>query len=263
MLRWTTLCAGSVLCAALVMQDGSNNTTVMFAIFVASLVSSFAGFAFSAVCGAMLFHLSDDPVHVVQIMITCSIANQAAMTWAMRRDIVWRELAVYLAGGAFGLTIGVWVLLHANHTVYTEGLGVLLLFYGGYMLMRKPLVVRRQHRGFDLVSGFLGGITGGAAAIPSMPVTIWCSMKGWDKTRQRAMFQPFILIMQVVALLAIGLLRDRGIGKIGYEISDTLFVPAALLGTALGLLVYRSMSDLQFARAINALLLVSGLSYFV
>jgi len=245
------------------MGDDGRGTTIMFAIFVASLVSSFAGFAFSAICGAMLFHLSDDPVHVVQIMITCSIANQTAMTWAMRRDVVWHELAVYVAGGAFGLTIGIWILLHANHAVYSEGLGVLLLLYGGYMLVRKPVVVRRQHAGFDLVSGFLGGITGGAAAIPSMPVTIWCSMKGWDKTRQRAMFQPFILIMQVVALLAIGLLRDRGIGKIGYDVSDTLFVPAALLGTALGLLVYRSMSDLQFARAINALLLVSGLSYFV
>ena len=33
----------------------------MAAVFVAALTSSIAGFAFSAICGAMLFHLLDDP----------------------------------------------------------------------------------------------------------------------------------------------------------------------------------------------------------
>jgi uncharacterized membrane protein len=41
----------------------------MAAIFIAALTSSIAGFAFSAICGAMLFHLLDDPVHVVEIMM--------------------------------------------------------------------------------------------------------------------------------------------------------------------------------------------------
>ena len=90
----------------------------MVAIAIASLVSGIAGFAFSAICGAMLFHLSDDPVQVVQIMVTCSIANQAAMTWAGRHDIAWRQLGVYLAGGALGLIIGIRLLLNAARTNY-------------------------------------------------------------------------------------------------------------------------------------------------
>jgi uncharacterized membrane protein YfcA len=198
---------------------------------------------------------------MVQIMITCSMANQAALTWAARRNIDWRGLGVYLSGGAFGLMIGVWVLLHSDHTVYCKVLGVLLLSYGAYMLVRKPVVIRRQHAGFDLVSGFVGGITGGAGGTPGIPVTIWCSMKGWDKARQRAVFQPFILLMQTASMLAIGLARNRVASSGGFDTTDLLFVPASLLGTSIGLLFYHRLSNRQFAHALNVLLIVSGLSY--
>jgi uncharacterized membrane protein YfcA len=252
-----------LICALLAGRHGPHIVVVMASIALASLLSSIAGFAFSAICGAMLFHLSDDPVQVVQVMVMCSIANQITMTWAGRRDIVWRELAVYLAGGMLGLAGGVWILLHTDHTHYIPALGLFLLAYGLYMMLREPMVIRRQHTTLDFLMGLLGGITGGAAGFPGAFVTIWCSMKGWDKTRQRAVFQPFILIMQVVALLLISLLRRQGAGGPGLDTNDLLFIPASLLGTSIGLALYRRMSDGQFARAVNILLIASGLSFIV
>jgi len=261
--RWLTLMAASLLCAALGAHHGSHIEIIMLAIALSALVSSIAGFAFSAICGAMLFHLSSDPVQVVQVMITCSIANQAAMTWIARRGIDWQGLSVYLAGGVFGVTIGVWILLHADRALYIPALGCFLLAYGAYMLVRKPMIIRRQHAAFDFAMGLLGGVTGGAGGLPGMPVTIWCGMKGWDKARQRAVYQPFILIMQVTAFLAIAVARQSGTDGVGFEVGNLLFVPASLLGTSLGLALYRRMSDNQFARVVNVLLVVSGLSYVV
>jgi uncharacterized membrane protein YfcA len=253
----------AVVGAVLLGHNDHHIDLVMASIALASLLSSIAGFAFSAICGAMLFHLSDDPVQVVQVMVMCSIANQTAMTWAARRDIVWRELLVYLAGGAVGLAGGVWLLLHADHARYAPALGLFLLGYGLYMLLRKPLVIRRQHAALDFVTGLLGGITGGAAGFPGAFVTIWCSMKGWDKARQRAVFQPFILIMQVLALITISLLHRGSAGGLGFDPTDLLFIPASLFGTSLGLALYRRLSDGQFARAVNVLLIASGLSYII
>ncbi len=244
-------------------RDTYHVDLIMVSIVLASLLSSIAGFAFSAICGAMLFHLSDDPVQVVQVMVMCSIANQFAMTWAARREIVWRELGVYLAGGAFGLAGGVWLLLHTDHVRYAPALGVFLLAYGVYMLLRKPIVIRQQHAALDFITGLLGGITGGAAGFPGAFITIWCSMKGWDKARQRAVFQPFILIMQVLALIIISLLHRRGTGGLGVNPADLLFIPASLFGTSIGLALYRRLSDRQFSRAIHVLLIASGLGYIV
>jgi uncharacterized membrane protein YfcA len=261
LVRWSALGCGNLFCLMLAAHHGRQIVVIMAAIALASLVSSIAGFAFSAICGAMLFHLTDDAVQAVQIMVTCSIANQAAMTWAGRRDIPWRELSIYLAGGALGLIIGIWVLLNTDHARYTPALGVFLLAYGGYMFVRKPMVVRWQHTTLDFATGFLGGITGGAAGFPGAFVTIWCGTKGWDKARQRAVFQPFILIMQVATLMAISFARARTAAGSGFDISTLLFIPASLMGTSLGLSLYRRLSDGQFARAINVMLIVSGLSY--
>lgn len=253
--------AGSLLWMVLVASDPWHRAAALAAIFVASLVSSITGFAFSAVAGAILFHLHDDPVRIVSIMIACSIANQAAMTWTLRRNIDWGGLPPYFAGGALGLPIGVWTLLHASRMLYTHVLGGFLLIFGSYMLLRRAMVVRRQPVIADVVAGFLGGITGGAAGFPSAFVTIWCGMKGWDKARQRAVTQPFILIMQVTGLLAISLVRRSYAGSASMTPSDLIFIPFSLLGTSLGLALYRRLTDAQFGRAVNILLVISGLTY--
>jgi uncharacterized membrane protein YfcA len=131
------------------------------------------------------------------------------------------------------------------------------------MLFRKPIVIQGQHAAFDFGTGLLGGVTGGAAGFPSAFIAIWCGMKGWSKSRQRAVIQPFILIMQVAALLGINLFRLPTAGGIGFDITNLLFIPASLLGTSLGLALYKRLSDNQFARAVNILLIVSGVSYLV
>jgi uncharacterized membrane protein YfcA len=197
--------AGAVALAAyagvlMLVTPAAVSPWAMAAVFVAALSSSIAGFAFSAICGAMLFHLLDDPVQVVQIMMICSIAGQALMVWSLRRDIDWRGLRPFVAGAAIGLPVGVYCLLHSRPVLYVHIIGALLVLYAAFMIFRRPLVVRRQHALFDGMAGFLGGITGGAAAFPGAFVTIWCGFKGLSKERQRGIYQPFILIVQLAAL---------------------------------------------------------------
>jgi uncharacterized membrane protein YfcA len=260
---WLVLACVNLFWFAMHQHDNFHGAAIMAAIALASILSSIAGFAFSAICGAILFHFHDDPVQIVQIMIICSIANQVAMTWAARRDIDWRGLSIYFAGGAPGLAVGVWVLLNADRMLYTHAFGGFLLAYGAYKLVCKTVVIRRPPIATDFLAGFLGGITGGAAGFPGAFVTIWCGMKGWDKVRQRAVVQPFILVMQIAALLAISLVHRHGANGLGMAFTDILFIPAALFGTSVGMILYRRLTDHQFGHAVNVLLIVSGLSYIV
>ncbi|MGY2049022.1 sulfite exporter TauE/SafE family protein [Methylobacterium sp. JK268] len=260
--QWLALAGGSLTCLALAGHAGVPSAGTMLAIIVASALSSIAGFAFSAICGAMLFHLAGDPVGIVQIMITCSIANQAAMVWALRRHVNWAGLSVFLVGGLLGLPLGVWALIDADRHAFTAGLGVFLLAYGASMLARRPFTCPHQHPLLDGAAGFLGGVTGGAAGFPGASVTIWCGGKGWPKDRQRALFQPFILVMQVAALALIAAARGRAGGP-AIDPASLLCIPGSLLGTKIGLLLYGRLSDVHFARAINLLLIVSGLSFLL
>src|SRR5258706_2446464 len=90
----------------------------LIAVFAASTVSSIAGFAFSALCGALLFHLMDSPVYAVQVMIICSIAIQLLSVAALWRSIDWRGLPIFLIGGIPGVPVGAYLLLHLQAGAY-------------------------------------------------------------------------------------------------------------------------------------------------
>ncbi len=235
----------------------------MAAVFAAALLSSVAGFAFSAICGAMLFHVTDDPVDAVQIMMVCSLGGQAMMTWSLRHAIRWRALAVFELGGAIGLPVGLHILLHTPAVLFTRMIGGLLLLYAGWMLLRRPIVIARQHALFDLLAGALGGITGGAAAFPGAPVTIWCSLKGWTKERQRGVYQPFILLLQFGAIAVLALPGFAAGHAHGFDFIGIAYLPAMFAGCACGMGVFRWLNDRQFALGVDVLLLVSGASLLV
>jgi uncharacterized membrane protein YfcA len=226
---------------------------------IAALASGIAGFAFSAICGAMLFQFRHDTVGVVEIMLICSIANQAFAVWLLRRDIRVPLLVPFVIGGIVGVPVGVWLLLHLNAVTFKVALGVLLIAYAGYMLARRPITLPRTSRASDVLSGFIGGIVGGFAATPGAAVSIWCGMKGWDKASQRAVFQPFILLMQFVALAAIAMMHAKGAPIISVPPIAWACVPAGLLGTWWGMALFKRLTDYQFAKAVNVLLIVSGI----
>ena len=181
------------------------------------------------------------------------------MAWSLRSYIAWHGLRVYLFGGMLGLPLGIWALLHIDHSLYTHALGALLLAFGAYLLVRKQPGTFLQHPCLDLAAGILGGITGGAAGFPSAPVAIWCSLKGWDSTRQRALCQPFTLVMQMAALLAISI-ATRGASN-SFSPGNLLCIPASLLGASLAMTCFRRLSDRRQALAVNLLLIASGLNF--
>lgn len=233
----------------------------LIAVFVASTVSSIAGFAFSALCGALLFHLIESPLYAVNVMIVCSIAIQLLSVTALWRVIDWRSLAVFLIGGLLGAPAGVWLLLHLPASTYRSVIGGMLMAYGLYLLLRWPARMLQLGPVADSCAGFLSGITGGLAGFPGAFVTIWCGLKGWDKARQRGVYQPFILAMQPVTLLAIYLMRPSAPVQAQAPLDWKVFafVPAALLGAWFGLRIFRRLSDRQFEIVVNVLLVVSGI----
>jgi uncharacterized membrane protein YfcA len=235
------------------------NLPAQSAIFIAAIVSSIAGFAFSALAGAMLLHVVPHAVEAVMIMMVCSIAIQSLSVALLWRDIDWRNMGVFLLGGITGLPIGVWLLLHLDAHLFKQAIGALLLAYAGYGFIKGRLPVHSGNRLIDTVVGLIGGVTGGLAGFPGAAITVWCGMRGWDKRRQRATYQPFILVMQVLGLLCIRILQPAALPVSALAVGVLQFVPVALVGAWAGIWIFERLSDRHFAIAVNVLLLVSGL----
>lgn len=81
-------------------------------------------------------------------------------------------------------------------------------------------------------------------------------MRGWSKETQRAVYEPFILAMQLESLACLSLAAPAALS---FE-TVALFVPMALLAACAGLAVFRRLTTRQFALMVHSLLVVSGVS---
>ncbi len=230
----------------------------MGAIFVASFVSSTAGFAFSGLSGAALFHLVPSPARAVEIMLVCSVANQATMTWSLRKHIVWSAVARYASGGLVGVLAGIAMVTTVATSTYVLIAGCFLICYGAYTLFVRAPRLPELPPALDTLVGLFSGFFGGMLAFPSVLVVIWIGCKGIDRHAQRAIYQPFILLMQLVAISALLIVAQFHPGRSNFGFTDLLYMPVALLGTWIGLRLFRRVTEGQFKAAVSAMLIVSG-----
>ena len=238
------------------MPDLATELLLSLAVFAGAFVSGLAGFAFSAVAGAILLRIFQ-PLEAVPLMMACSIGVQATNLWALRRNIHWEGSLLLVVGGALGIPIAVYLLQSTDTSLLRMGFGVIVSLYATYMLFRPSLAISGGATSKRLVAliGFGGGLVGGLTAMPGAIPTIWCDMRGMPKSDQRGLVQPFIAIMQVLALTL--LLGKQGLSpRIVMDLAISL--PALFAGSMLGMLAFRRINETAFRKVILVMLLLSG-----
>ena len=126
----------------------------------------------------------------------------------------------------------------------------------GYRLRRLDVPALPASRLADVAVGAIGGLAGGFAGLPGMLLVIWCGLRGLPQAAQRALYQPFILLMQLEALACLQLQLPAALSAELFA----LYMPLSLAAAAAGLAVFRRLSARHFSIAVNALLLVCGVA---
>jgi uncharacterized membrane protein YfcA len=248
--------AALIQTAAWLDQDRITLLATILSVFAGAIAAGLAGFAFSAISGALLFHWLT-PIQAVPLLLACSIATQLMSIATLWRTMKWLGCMPYLVGGLVGIPVGAYLLQGVNPHIFAAGFGIFLGCYSIYMLLRPGLVVGGGGRFAEIAAGFAGGITGGATAFPGAMPTIWCNLRGLSKVEQRGIVQPFILLMQIATLIYFS--------RLGILASSTLTVfffclPGVLAGTWLGLRLFKRVDDVKFRRLVLLFLLVCGVT---
>ena len=229
------------------------------AALLGAFASGLAGFAFGLVALGLWLHVLSPQV-AGPLVIVASLFAQSLSLIHVRRGFRFDLLWPFLVGGLIGTPLGVWLLAYVDPLVFRRAMGVFLVAYAGFFLLRPPLKpVHHGGRVADGGVGFVGGVMGGLAGLSGALPTAWCALRGWSKDVSRAVYQPFNIAVQVAALpvlLSAGLLTR----ELGYY--TLLCLPAMLVGVWLGVRIYVRIDEAQFRKVILWLLLASGFSLF-
>lgn len=238
------------------MPDISPALMVFASAFAGALISSFAGFAFAPVAGVILL-AAYAPDAAIPALMVCSILVQLSTLTYLRRSLAFGTTGMMLVGGALGVPLAIMLFSSINARALEIVFGLFLAVYATVMLLRPFARLRMEcSPGRDVAVGFMGGFIGGLTAMPGAMPVLYCDCRGVTKEVQRATVQPFILAMQVLALVMMGLH-----GKLNAQVGELVLMalPGLAAGVVMGLVLFGRVPDAGFRRVVLVLLLATGL----
>jgi uncharacterized protein len=244
------------------MLAGLSYETIGF-IWLGTLLGGIAaggtGFAFGLVASAIWLRRID-PLQSGILIAGCGLLLHLTTIWQQRQHVEPARIWPFVVGGLVGVPIGVHFLAYTDAAMLKILLAVFLIVFGTYALLAPKLrTITGGGRPADVSIGFLGGILGGLGGYSGVLPTIWTQLRGWPKEMARAVYQPYVIVMQAVTL--------AGILWVAFDRADLrlliVILPPLFLGTWIGWKLYGKLDDRRFRQAIAVLLIASGVTLIV
>lgn len=221
---------------------------------VGGIAAGASGFAFGLAASSIWLH-KIDPVHSAILITASGTFLHMTTLWPLRRHIEYSRLSPFVIGGVIGVPIGVYLLAYTNAATLKVALGTFLVVFGAYALLAPKLPsFTAGGRAADGTIGFVGGILGGIGGYSGVLPTIWTQLRGWSKEAARAVYQPYVIVIQAITVV--------GILLVAFDwTSIKLFIailPPVLAGTWIGWQLFGRLNDRRFRQALAVLLIVSG-----
>jgi len=227
---------------------------------VAGFVQGLSGFAFGMV--AMSFWAwGVDPRMASAMSVFGALTGQLLAAITVRRKFHLATVLPFLLGGIVGIPIGVSILPRLDVHLFKLCLGTVLVIWCPIMLFSNRIPpIRHGGRLADAVVGAIGGIMGGIGGFTGIAPTLWCTLRGFDKDKQRVVIQNFNL---GALLVTMGVYLGTGIITRDMLPMFAIVAPAMLIPTLIGTRVYIGISDIAFRRIVLTLLTCSGVAMLV
>ena len=224
-------------------------------IFIAALQQSLSGFGFALISMPIL-------VHVAGIQVAAPLVAVLALLLNLINGYRWRDsfdLSELKRVGVWmllGVPVGIWGIFTLNVHIVNWGLGILLISYALFALLRPKTLPKVSQR-WAYPAGFAAGVLGGAYNTAGPPLILYGSLRAWSNQKFRAVLQSlFAVSASVVVLghLVAGHYTRAELRLIGFA------VPGLLLGILLGARLERHLKPAWLKKWITIITLLLGLS---
>ena len=116
-------------------MDGLSLAFFLAAAFFGGLTSGLSGFAMGLVVSGVWLHIIP-PEQNALLIVLCGLVTQGSGIWRVRHAINWRAVLPFIVGGALGVPAGTALLTTVDQGTLRLTMGVLLVIYSLYSLIR-------------------------------------------------------------------------------------------------------------------------------
>ena len=234
--------------------------TIALGAAIAGFVQGLSGFGYGLTAMA-LWAWTLEPKLAAVLALFGGLSGQVFSAFTVRRGWHWPTLLPFVLGGVAGLPLGLWLLPRLDVPTFKAVLGAVLVVVCPLMFIANRLPpIRRGGHGADALAGGIGGIMAAFGGASGVVPTLWCTLRRFDKDRQRAVIQNFNLTMLTVTFvgyLATGVIEPHMWPWMA------IVSPAALIPGRLGAKLYLGISELAFRQVVLGLLTFSGVALLV
>ena len=231
--------------------------TIALGAALAGFVQGLSGFGFGLTAMA-LWAWALEPKLAAVLAVFGALSGQVFAAFTVRRGWHFATLLPFILGGLAGLPLGLWLLPQLDVPTFKFVLGVLLMVVCPLLFFASKLPpIRHGGHVADALAGSMGGMMGALGGATGVVPTLWCTLRGFEKDRQRAVIQNFNLAMLAITFagyLATGVIESRMWPWMA------IVPPAALIPGRLGAKLYLGISELAFRQIVLGLLTLSGVA---
>ncbi|RTL61774.1 MAG: sulfite exporter TauE/SafE family protein [Hyphomicrobiales bacterium] len=236
--------------------DAVSIAIVVLGAVIAGFTTGVAGFGTGLVASGLWFHALPAAM-VPPLVVLASVLAQIAGLFGVRRAFNLRAAAPLLAGGLIGVPFGVAALAIAPPTIIRTGVALFLIAYALFQFLASTPRTIGGTGGApaDVIVGAAGGFLGGFAGLSGPVPLIWLQLRGGASDAQRAIYQPFNLLVLGFAAAAMAIA-----GQLTWQVLTVALIclPATMASAWAGVQVYGRISQSTFRRVVLMLLLLSG-----
>jgi uncharacterized protein len=224
-------------------------------VFLAAMLQVLSGFGFALIVmplATLLLDLHTAAPLVALISLTVYTINLIRY----RQAINIREVLHLAMASALGVPVGIWVLANVDEILVNRLLGLILIAYGAYSLLR-PLASRLPSRRWVYPAGFLAGCLGGAYNTPGPPVIVYGTLRQWPKDEFRAVLQAFFFVNGLLVVTSHLVAHHVTAQVLAFYLYAA---PALVLGILLGSRLDAKVDRERFRLLVTAMILIVGLA---
>lgn len=220
-------------------------------VFLAAIVRGFSGFGFSLLAIISL-SLILPPAAIVPTILMLEVAASLHLLPSIRKDVHWRSVGWLLAGCVVATPIGTYLLARVPEAPMKLALALCVLV-AAVLLLRGFSLRETPGRAAAFGTGMASGVLNGSFGIGGPPVILFYFSTPAAVSVSRASVIAYFLGTDLAGL---GFLSVEGLVTWESAVRFALFLPALLVGVAVGHRSFKGADPAAFRRWVLRLLML-------